>query len=143
MSGIIFLVLRILLALVLYAFLCMAIITIWRDLQKTAVLLNNRQIPAIQLKRLDFEEEVHKEFSLPVITVGRDQSCEYIVSDEAVSSHHARLSFHHKQWWVEDLNSTNGSFLNNDPITVPTVIISGDELRVGKISIQLITQNDS
>lgn len=142
MSGIIFLVLRALLALVLYAFLSIAFITIWRDLQKTAALLTTRQTPFIQLMRLDFEGETYKEFTVPVITIGRDASCEYIILDETVSSHHARLSFHHKQWWIEDLNSTNGSFLNNDPITMPTVIISGDELRIGKVGIQLIIKND-
>jgi hypothetical protein len=142
MSGIIFLVLRALLALVLYAFLSIAFITIWRDLQKTAALLTTRQTPFIQLMRLDFEGETYKEFTVLVITIGRDASCEYIILDETVSSHHARLSFHHKQWWIEDLNSTNGSFLNNDPITMPTVIISGDELRIGKVGIQLIIKND-
>jgi hypothetical protein len=142
MSGIIFLILRAQLALMLYVFLSITFITIWRDLQKTAALLTTRQTPYIQLIRLDFEGETYKEFAIPVITIGRDAGCEYVVSDETVSSLHARLSFHHKQWWAEDLNSTNGSFLNNDPITVPTVIISGDELRIGKISIQLIIKND-
>ncbi|MCE1254677.1 MAG: FHA domain-containing protein [Anaerolineae bacterium] len=142
MSGIIFLLLRALLALALYAFLGIAVITIWRDLQKTSALLTTRQTPVIQLLRLDFEGESYKEFNIPIITIGRETNCEYTLLDETVSSHHARLSFHHKQWWVEDLNSTNGSFLNNDPITVPTVVISGDELRVGKISIQLIIKNE-
>ena len=141
MSGIIFLLLRAILALALFAFLGIAILTIWRDLQKTSALLTTRQTPVLQLLRLDFEGETYKEFNIPIITIGRESNCEYILSDETVSSHHARLSFHHKQWWVEDLNSTNGSFLNNDPITVPTVVISGDELRVGKISLQLIIKN--
>ncbi len=141
MSGIIFLLLRVILALALYAFLVIAILTIWRDLQKTSALLTTRQTPVIQLLRLDFEGETYKEFNIPIITIGRESNCEYVLLDETVSSHHARLSFHHKQWWIEDLNSTNGSFLNNDPITVPTVVISGDELRVGKISIQLVIKN--
>jgi pSer/pThr/pTyr-binding forkhead associated (FHA) protein len=142
MSGIIFLILRILMAVVLYAFLGLAVLTIWRELQKTSALLTIRKAPPIQFKRLDFDEDELKEFSIPVISVGRDDSCEYLVSDDTVSSHHARLSFHHQQWWVEDLNSTNGTFLNDNPVTNPTVIISGDELRVGKISIQLTIQNN-
>jgi len=140
-TSIIFLILRILFALSLYAFLGMAVLTIWRELQKTSALLTNQKVPGIQLKRLDFEEDGMNEFNLSSITLGRDASCEYLVSDDAVSSHHARLSFHHQQWWIEDLNSTNGTFLNNDPVAVPTVIISGDELRIGKVSIQLTIQN--
>jgi len=140
-SSLVFLALRLLFSLTLYVFLGMAILTIWRELQKTSVLLNQQKVPVIQLKRLDFEDSGTNEFTIPNITVGRDDSCEFLVSDDTVSSHHARLSFHHQQWWVEDLNSTNGTSLNNDPVTLPTVIISGDELRVGKISIQLTILN--
>jgi hypothetical protein len=140
-SSIIFLVLRILFAVALYAFLGMAILTIWRELQKTSRLISEQKIPAIQLKSQDFEEPLANEFVNPTITIGRDASCEYLVSDETVSSHHARLSFHHQQWWAEDLNSTNGTFLNNQTVSVPTVIMSGDELRVGKINIQLTISN--
>ena len=140
-SSLVFLALRLLFSLTLYVFLGMASLTIWRELQKTSVLLNQQKVPVIQLKRLDFEDSGTNEFTIPNITVGRDDSCEFLVSDDTVSSHHARLSFHHQQWWVEDLNSTNGTSLNNDPVTLPTVIISGDELRVGKISIQLTILN--
>jgi pSer/pThr/pTyr-binding forkhead associated (FHA) protein len=141
LSGIIFLVLRILFAMALFTFLGLAVLTIWRELQKTSALLSTQKVTSIQLKRLDFEDSGINDFTIPNITVGRDASCEYLVSDDTVSSHHARLTFHHQQWWVEDLNSTNGTLLNNDPVTVPTVIISGDELRVGKISIQLTILN--
>jgi len=140
-SSILFLILRLLFAAALYAFLGLAVLTIWRELQKTSALLSTQKVPGIQLKRLDFEDSGINEFTIPNITLGRDDSCEYPVSDDTVSSHHARLTFHHQQWWAEDLNSTNGTFLNNDPVTVPTVIISGDEIRVGKISIQLTILN--
>ena len=140
MSGIIFLILRILFALTIYAFLAVAVITIWRELQKTSEVLTIKNIPPIYFKRLDFEETGSKKFTIAVISIGRDTSNEYIIQDETVSSQHARISYHHQQWWIEDLNSTNGTFLNTDPVIVPTVIISGDELRVGKIGIQLTIQ---
>ena len=140
-SSILFLILRLLFAAALYAFLGLAVLTIWRELQKTSALLSTQKVPGIQLKRLDFEDSGINEFTISNITLGRDDSCEYPVPDDTVSSHHARLTFHHQQWWAEDLNSTNGTFLNNDPVTVPTVIISGDEIRVGKISIQLTILN--
>ena len=125
----------------LYAFLGLSVLTIWRELQKTSSMVGSQKVPPIQLKRQDFEEPGTNELTSPTITLGRDASCEYVVSDETVSAHHARLNYHHQQWWVEDLNSTNGTFLNNDPVSVPTVIISGDELRVGKINIQLTVVN--
>ena len=140
-SSIIFLVLRILFAVALYGFLGMAVLTIWRELQKTGSMISTQKIPTIYLKRQDFEDPESHELNMATITIGRNASCKYSVSDETVSSHHTRLSFHHQQWWVEDLNSTNGTFLNNEPVSVPTVIISGDELRVGKINLQLTILN--
>jgi pSer/pThr/pTyr-binding forkhead associated (FHA) protein len=51
--------------------------------------------------------------------------------DEAMSAHHARVTFHHSQWWLEDLNSTNGILLNQQKLTTPAVVISGDEFKCG------------
>ena len=65
------------------------------------------------------------------MTIGRDPACECPVDDEAVSARHARLSYHHNQWWLEDLDSTNGTLLNQEKLAIPTVVISGDEFRCG------------
>jgi pSer/pThr/pTyr-binding forkhead associated (FHA) protein len=65
------------------------------------------------------------------ITIGRDPGCECQVNDEAISSRHARLSFHHNQWWLEDLASTNGTLLNQEPLLMPTVVISDDKFSCG------------
>jgi pSer/pThr/pTyr-binding forkhead associated (FHA) protein len=54
--------------------------------------------------------------------------------DDTVSARHARLSYHHNQWWVEDLQSRNGTYLNDERVSVPTVIVSGDELRYGQVA---------
>ena len=48
-----------------------------------------------------------------------------------ISARHAHLTYHHNQWWLEDLASTNGTLLNDIRITTPTVITSGDELQCG------------
>ena len=63
--------------------------------------------------------------------IGRDTNCELSVMDEALSAHHARIIFHHGQWWLEDLNSTNGTFLNHEKLIVPAVVITGDEFKCG------------
>jgi pSer/pThr/pTyr-binding forkhead associated (FHA) protein len=48
-----------------------------------------------------------------------------------MSAHHARLVHHHGQWWLEDLNSTNGTYLNSEKLTTSAVIITGDEFKCG------------
>ena len=63
--------------------------------------------------------------------IGRDTHCDLSVLDEALSSHHARITFHHGQWWLEDLNSRNGTLLNREKLNTPAVIITGDQFKCG------------
>ncbi|HPC05151.1 MAG TPA: FHA domain-containing protein [Anaerolineaceae bacterium] len=135
MSAALVLILRLLLALVLYAFLGYALYTLWRDLKVTSLLVATRKIPSMTLSRLEQEPGEGKAFQVPEVMIGRDPSSDYPIQDETVSSRHAKLSYHHNQWWVEDLTSTNGTFLNDERLSTPTVIISGDLLRCGKIDL--------
>ena len=137
MSAIFVLILRILVVITLYAFLGWALYTIWRSIQASTQLFNANQIPPILFTLLDSEHEIQQEFDSKDVLIGRDPACEFSVLNDMVSSRHARLSFHHKQWWIEDLNSTNGTFLNDERVSTPTVIISGDELRLGNIVFQI------
>ncbi|HQU36847.1 MAG TPA: FHA domain-containing protein, partial [Anaerolineales bacterium] len=60
--------------------------------------------------------------------------CDVSLMDETLSAQHARITYHHRQWWLEDLNSTNGTSLNENPLTTPTVVISEDEFKCGNVS---------
>jgi len=71
-------------------------------------------------------------FTQGEITIGRDPACECSVDDDSVSARHARLSYHHHQWWLEDLGSTNGTLLNHVRVQMPTVVISEDEFICGE-----------
>jgi pSer/pThr/pTyr-binding forkhead associated (FHA) protein len=42
------------------------------------------------------------------------------------------LSYHHSQWWIQDLQSTNGTLLNDEKLKSATVIVSGDEIVCGQ-----------
>lgn len=137
-SGIVFLVLRLLLAASLYAFLGWALLTIWRDLRASGQLISAPVIPPITLTPLESDKGEPQMLDTPEVFIGRSSSSNYPISDDTVSARHARLSYHHQQWWVEDLRSTNGTYLNDEPVSVPTVIVSGDELRCGQVSL-LIT----
>ena len=81
----------------------------------------------------NYLEEVYPDSDKPLL--GRDPVCDFQIKNETVSARHARLSYHHKQWWIEDLNSTNGTFLNEEPLYTATVIVSGDEIRCGQVDI--------
>ena len=135
MSGIIFLILRLLLALALFAFLGYVLWTLWRDLGRQDEILESRRLPPMKVSFADGSQRL---FSMREVLIGRDPLCEMVLDDPTVSNRHARLSYHHGQWWLEDLQSTNGTFLNNEPVLAPLVVTSGDVLRCGQVGLTLI-----
>jgi len=133
MSGLIVLALRLILTFTLYGFLGWAFFVLWREVQRQAHSLANRRVPGISLTvRSGRTTPVIRHFSQPEITLGRDPNCDVLVGDETVSTRHAQLRYHHGQWWLDDLSSTNGTRLNKLPVTMPTVLTSGDEIQCGK-----------
>jgi pSer/pThr/pTyr-binding forkhead associated (FHA) protein len=62
-----------------------------------------------------------------------------VVTDDHASSHHARFQFAHGTWYVEDLNSTNGTWLNNRRMFSAQRLKKGDKVRIGRTTIQVIS----
>jgi pSer/pThr/pTyr-binding forkhead associated (FHA) protein len=87
--------------------------------------------------RIGSGTESSRHFTQSELILGRDANCDLSVMDEALSAHHARITYHHGQWWLEDLNSTNGTFLNKDKLTTPAVVITGDEFRCGNTTFSI------
>lgn len=133
MSAVVFLVLRITLTACLYIFIGIVFVTLWRSVRQQGLLLAARKIPPLNLTaQVPGRPASLFRFKQAEITIGRDIDCDVPLDDELVSAHHARLSYHHGQWWVDDLNSTNGTYLNTEKLLSPTVVISGDEIRCGE-----------
>jgi len=133
MSGPVVLALRLLLAVSLYMFLGLAFVSLWHDIKQQGALLAFRKVPPISLTIARGESAPQaRHFVLPEVIIGRDPACECPVDDEAISARHARLSFHHNQWWLEDLDSTNGTLLNQEKLAMPTVVMSDDEFKCGE-----------
>ncbi|HJW91223.1 MAG TPA: FHA domain-containing protein [Anaerolineales bacterium] len=133
MGGEVLLLLRLALVILLYAFLGYTLLTIWRDIQRQAEVLASRQAQSITLLRITTTGVEPYYFTASEITVGRDPTCDCHLDDKTVSASHARLSYHHNQWWIEDLDSRNGTYLNSELISTPTVITSSDELHLGEV----------
>jgi pSer/pThr/pTyr-binding forkhead associated (FHA) protein len=132
MSGPVVLALRLIAAIALYGFLGWALVLLWREVHKQGLSLANRRVPGISLTvRHGNAAPVFKHFAQPEIIMGRDPGCDVPLIDDTVSTRHAQLTYHHGQWWLEDLASTNGTILNELPVSLPTVITSGDEIMCG------------
>jgi pSer/pThr/pTyr-binding forkhead associated (FHA) protein len=126
------LVLRIALAVALYAFLAWALITLWRDMRQQGTKLAEQRKPSLTITVLsEHSRQKQGRFSQPEIIIGRHAHCDLSIMDEALSAQHARISHHHGQWWLEDLNSTNGTFLNDSKLTTSAVVITGDQFKCG------------
>lgn len=133
MLGIVFLVIRILIAGLLFLFLGWALRLIWLDWQKQARNTILAQIPALTLEPEGGADLQSYSFTQAAVVVGRDPACDCLLVDKTISGQHARLSYQMKQWWVEDLQSTNGTTLNEQAINSPVVLANGDELRFGHL----------
>ena len=126
------LLLRLILAIALYAFLGWALWTLLQELKQQGDKLATQKKPSLTLYfKIGEGKESIQHFSQSEIMIGRDTNCDLSMMDEALSAHHARLTYHHGQWWLEDLNSTNGTFLNREKLTTPAVVITGDHFKCG------------
>jgi pSer/pThr/pTyr-binding forkhead associated (FHA) protein len=139
MSGFVLLGLRILSALAVYSFLGWALFLLWRLLRQEALDLASRKTTplALLISSPDQEDRLF-EVTQNDVAIGRDPDCECLLSHVTVSARHARLAFHHGQWWVDDLLSTNGTKLNEEPLQMPTVVVNGDTIMCGQITLTII-----
>ncbi|MDQ4070761.1 MAG: FHA domain-containing protein [Actinomycetota bacterium] len=71
------------------------------------------------------------------LTVGRAGGCQITLDDTYVSQLHARVFRRDGQFYVEDLGSTNGTYLNRKKVTAPIAIRKGDRLQIGKTVMEL------
>ena len=71
------------------------------------------------------------------ITIGRANDATLVLNDDYASSRHARLFPQDGQWIVEDLGSTNGTYLDRQKVTQPTPVPIGVPIRIGKTVLEL------
>jgi FHA domain len=131
-------VLRLLFLAMLYWFLWTVVRTLIRDLRAAA------REPTAELGRLAVvaspsgEPPAGASFALDAITsLGRDVNNSIVIEDDFVSATHAALTYRGRAWYVEDLGSTNGTFVNGSQVDGLAPIAFGDEIQIGQVRLRL------
>ena len=75
--------------------------------------------------------------ALPLMSIGRHDAG-VVIDDPYLSRRHARIVADGGDFWLEDLASANGSFVNQRPVTTPTRLEEGDELVLGATTLRFV-----
>jgi hypothetical protein len=131
-------VLRLLFLAVLYAFLWLVVRSLLRDLRAAAREPNRELGRLVVVGSPSGEPAVGSAFALDAITsLGRDVNNSIVIDDEFVSATHAALTYRGRAWYVEDLGSTNGTFVNGSQVDGLAPLAFGDEVQIGQARLRL------
>lgn len=136
------LLLRLLAAALLLAFLLVIVYVIYQDVLMTRRFLAGREQQQGALRVInsngDGAADTGAIFPLmPLTSVGRAPGNTIVLSDDYVSNQHALFSLRGQQWWLEDLNSRNGTLLNGVNLEGPTIVSAGDVITIGNTELKL------
>jgi len=105
-----------------------------KDFGSLEVLIGGELLPKGRVFRID-----HKG-----LTIGRGKNNDVVLTDHFVSLDHARISHHKGVTTIEDLGSTNGTWVNGERIHSPVQLVAGDYVKIGSITFQYSRwQNES
>lgn len=93
-------------------------------------------------KKHYYKDEVHElKLGPGAISLGRHGDNDVSLTDKSVSGHHARIFTYFNTSYIEDLDSTNGTFLNDKKIH-KHIIHAGDVIRLGNCTIRITDKDE-
>jgi hypothetical protein len=135
------LILRIALIILLYAFLGLIVVLLWRDLRgaavnQTAPIARERPARLVVADGVDGLEAGTVFRLKPYTSIGRAPSNTIELPDTYCSAEHALVVWRNNQWWIEDRDSRNGTLLNDLSVETAIILGSGDVIRVGRVRLK-------
>ena len=131
-------VIRFLFLALLYVFLYRVVRALLRDLRAATHEGTGELGRLVVVASPNGEHEAGQVFALDAITtMGRDVNNAIVVDDPFASAEHAILTYRGRAWYLEDLGSTNGSYVNGRPVDGVAALGFGDELQVGQVRFRL------
>jgi hypothetical protein len=135
-------ILRLISAVVLLGILGALFVVIWRDYYASALQAQHSRrtygtlVGLVQADK-QFLSTGTKYPLLPITSLGRAPTNTVLINDTFASSEHAIIALKNGQWWLEDRNSTNGTLLNGEAVTMPIIVTDGDIVGIGKFFFKL------
>jgi hypothetical protein len=130
-------IVRILFLVLLYAFLFAVVRVLLRDL-RAASKGPTELGRLIVLASPRGEPQPGGSYPLDAVTsIGRDVNNGIVVDDPFASSEHAVLTYRGRNWYIQDLESTNGTYVNGVPVEGLGPLGFGDEVQVGEVRFRL------
>ncbi len=93
--------------------------------------------PTVVVVRDDGGRKLASHALSDTLQIGRAEACHVRIGDRYASQFHARLYPKNGSWYVEDLGSTNGTYLNRRRLTGSAEVHAGDAIRIGKTTLEL------
>lgn len=137
------LVLRLAMVAVLYLFILQVVLVARRDLRLAAfapasasaravighlIVVDSGSTPLTPGTQIDI---------VSPMTLGRSPTNSVVLESTVVSTEHTRIVYRNRSLWVEDLQSRNGTFVNERPVSQPVAVKPGDLVRVGDVRFKL------
>jgi FHA domain-containing protein len=142
--NVIILLLRVAIVLLLYFFLWQVLRFVMRDLRVGGGVQGSGAVSSaygqlVVVRAGQSGVVVGKSFPLgPSNILGRSlENCEVALNDSFLSAQHARLELQGDTWVLEDLRSTNGTFVNDMEVRDSAIVEEGDIIRVGRVELRL------
>jgi hypothetical protein len=73
-----------------------------------------------------------------VTTLGRAATCQVVIDNDFASRRHAQIIRRDELYWLRDLDSKNGTLLDNEPVTAETPLADGAEIRIGAVILRFV-----
>jgi len=138
---------RFLLVILLYIFLFRVVTTLYGELRSAAWYRDRRNTPFVgRLEVLTTEGGLAKGQVFKVgrtgLTVGRGSNNDVLLPDSFASQDHAKFFYKDTEVWLEDLGSTNGTWVNGEKIMGRIQLVPGDYVKIGSITFQYARWQD-
>ncbi|MDQ3937720.1 MAG: FHA domain-containing protein [Chloroflexota bacterium] len=130
--------LRVCFVVLIYLFFFVVARALWRDLRTTIAGAGRALGRLVVIAAPEGSPEPGTSIPVDAVTtIGRDVNNAVVLDDSFASAEHALLTFRGRAWYVEDLGSTNGSWVNGQRVESYLPMSYGDELQIGQVRLRL------